>query len=256
MKVSSYNVALAGPAPTDWAISSSLDKGESQTGPEECDPQCQSQQVCLFWKIAGCELQSDIKSLVTQSLEGATPNKCQWLHIWPTTDAQLAAASCRVPKQAGASCWGEPQLWLGCDANGTPVLVSLVVGVADESPAQGTAVVTCCGSSVGPWSRSTVLLGILHLKVKMLLRTVTVCSFPLPKQTCRVFSCMSTSLKELGYDISWPGPYFPSGKAQGGGRMNNTPHFSWHLTSIPISTCKQTETEKQEGKELEISFSH
>lgn len=67
---------------------------------------------------------------------------------------------------------------------------------------------------------------------------------------------MSTNLKELGYDIPWPGPYFPLGKTQGVGKMNNTPHYSWHLTRIPDSTCKQIQTEKQEEKELEISFFH
>lgn len=39
-------------------------QGES---PEERDPHTvQSQQMCLSWKIAGCQLHSDKKSVVTQ----------------------------------------------------------------------------------------------------------------------------------------------------------------------------------------------
>lgn len=67
--------------------------------------------MCLSWK------KQDVNYIQTRnlwllSLEGITPNKSQWLHTWPTRDDQVAAASCRSHKWAGAPCWDKPSLGL------------------------------------------------------------------------------------------------------------------------------------------------
>lgn len=86
MKVSSYSVALAAPAPTAWAIPSS-GQGREPRGVRSTVPVPASALVLENSRV-WTAFRHEISWFL--SLQGITPNKYEWLHTWPSTDDQLA----------------------------------------------------------------------------------------------------------------------------------------------------------------------
>lgn len=130
-------------------------------------------------------------------------------HRW-----SACSSSCRDHKQTDVTCWVEPQLRLGCDANIALVQGHCWVGGADESTGHG-AVIAMTHAVVLQWGNetgSTVLPGILHLEVKtlcwgqshygLLHTALSVAHAHMQTQSQhhqdRVFSCTSTNPKSLG----------------------------------------------------------
>lgn len=144
-----------------------------------------------------------------------------------------------ITKQTDATCWREP--WLGCDANITLVWVTVGWGLLMKAQFMAELV---------PWLILWFVIGAMQQEAQSFLgssiskskhfaedRVTTGCFVLhclLNMQTCkhRTSSIKTESLlieyksKEPGYDISWPGHSFPTGKTQGRGRMSKTPHYS------------------------------